>query len=64
MSPTPEQLEIQGLRIRVAVLEDRILTHRMMVRDGWQPKWKKIPDANQYLWAVLQHNVVLAVPDD
>ena len=64
MSPTPEQLEIQGLRIRVAVLEDRVLTHRMMVRDGWQSKWRKIPDANQYLWAVLQHNVVLAAPDD
>jgi hypothetical protein len=35
------------------VLEDRIRTHRMMVRDGWQSKWKKIPDANKYLWSVL-----------
>ena len=64
MSPTPEQLEIQGLRIRVALLEDRILTHRMMVRDGWRSKWKEIPDPNQYLWDTLQHNVVLAVPDE
>ena len=46
-------LEKQVLNIRIAVLEDRIRTHRMIVRDGWVPKWKEIPDANEYLWATL-----------
>ena len=49
-------LEKQVLNIRIAVLEDRIRTHRMMVRDEWKPKWRIIPDANEYLWAVLGDN--------
>lgn len=53
MSPTPEQLERQGLRIRVAYLEDRIRTHRMMVRDGWRSRWREIPDPHQFLWDAL-----------
>jgi hypothetical protein len=49
----PRELREQSLRIRISVLEDRIRTHRRMVRDGWVSRWSPKTDANAHLWQVL-----------
>ena len=45
----------QALRIRIAVLENAIRTHRRVVRDGWVSPWRPDRSArpNEYLWSVL-----------
>ena len=48
-----QHIREQALRIRIAVLEDAIRTHRMYVRDGWRDRWKPDLDPNAYLWRAL-----------
>jgi hypothetical protein len=45
----------QTLRTRIALLEDAILMHRRMVRDGWVSRWAPDRDANAYLWRMVDH---------
>jgi hypothetical protein len=40
------------LRLRISVLEDAILMHRRMVRDGWESPWT-VRDPNDYLWRLI-----------
>jgi len=52
---TSHALQLQVRDIRIAVLEDRIRMHRMMVRDGWVSPWspQRSDDPNKYLWSAL-----------
>jgi len=52
---TSHALQLQVRDLRIAVLEDRIRTHRMMVRDGWVSPWRpeRSEDPNGYLWSTL-----------
>jgi len=47
--------KLQVARIRIAILEDRIRTHRRVVRDGWTSRWRPDRSAqpNERLWSVL-----------
>jgi hypothetical protein len=45
--------QLQVARIRIAVLEDRIRMHRLMVRDGWVSFHRPDRDANTWLWSAL-----------
>ena len=45
--------QLQVARIRIAVLEDRIRMHRLMVRDGWLSPHRPDRDANTWLWSAL-----------
>ena len=45
--------QLQVARIRIAVLEDRIRMHRLMVRDGWVSPHRPDREANTWLWSAL-----------
>ena len=49
----PLRAKLQVANIRIAVLEDRIRMHRLMVRDGWVSPHRPDRDANTWLWSAL-----------
>jgi hypothetical protein len=50
---TDHALQLQVRDIRIAYLEDRIRTHRRMVRDGWVSRWRPDREPHTYLWSAL-----------
>lgn len=46
--------KLQVARTRIAVLEDRIRVHRLMVRDGWVSPHRPDRDANTWLWSAIE----------
>ena len=45
--------ELQVARTRIAVLEDRIRMHRLMVRDGWVSPYRPDRQPNEWLWGAI-----------
>jgi hypothetical protein len=45
--------QLQVAHTRIAVLEDRIRMHRLMVRDGWVSPHRPDREANTWLWSAL-----------
>lgn len=46
--------ELQVARTRIAVLEDRIRIHRLMVRDGWVSPHRPDRKPNEWLWSAVE----------
>lgn len=51
----PLRAELQVAHIRIAMLEDRIRTHRRVVRDGWVSPHRpdRTAKPNERLWSIL-----------
>ena len=47
------QAKLQVADIRIAVLEDRIRMHRLMIRDGWVSPYRPDREPDTWLWSAL-----------
>ena len=46
--------KLQVARTRIAVLEDAIRMHRLMVRDGWVSPHRPDREPNTWLWSAIE----------